>query len=163
MNQIFGKAIFICALMLLLYKVSFAQDLSTIGNQKPVTISGSVQLTGIGYNASGIPDRQAPFTYILSGSPTLDIYGVAIPFNFIVSQQDKTVQQPFNQFGISPTYKWITLDLGYRSITFSPYTLAGYTMLGAGVELNPGKFHAAFIYGRLNKGTKLDTSSQSLG
>lgn len=138
------------------------QDLSKLGKQKPVTISGSVQLTGIGYNASGIPNRQAPFTYILSGNPTIDIYGVAIPLNFIISQQNKTVQQPFNQFGISPTYKWITFDLGYRSITFSPYTLAGYTMLGAGVELNPGKFHAAFIYGRLNKGTKLDTSSQSL-
>jgi len=142
--------------------VASGQDLSNIGNQKPVTLSGGVQMTGIFYNASGIANRQAPFTYILSGNPVLDIYGVAIPINFIVTQQDQTVQQPFNQFGISPQYKWLTIHLGYRNLTFSPYTLAGYTMLGAGFEINPGKFHAGFMYGRLNKGTKLDTATQSL-
>lgn len=156
------KILFICLAATLSWNNILAQDLGNLSKQKPVTLSGSVNLTGIFYNASGIPARRAPFTYILSGNPVLDIYGLDIPFNFIVSQDNKTVQQPFNQFGISPTYKWITLDLGYRSITFSPYTLAGYTMLGAGIELNPGKFHAGFIYGRLNKGTKLDTASQSL-
>ena len=156
------KLLFIALLILISTGIVFGQDLSNISKQKPVTLSGSVNLTGIFYNATGIADRRAPFTYVLSGNPILDIYGLAIPFNFIVSQDNKTVQQPFNQFGISPTYKWITLNLGYRSITYSPYTLAGYTMLGAGIELTPGKFRAGFMYGRLNKGTKLDTASQSL-
>jgi hypothetical protein len=141
---------------------AFGQNLNNISKQPPVSLDGSVQLTGIFYNAQGIADRRAPFSYIFSGNPTLSIYGLVIPFNFVYSEQDKTVQQPFNQFGISPQYKWVTLHLGYRSITFSPYTLAGYTMLGAGIELNPGKFHAGFMYGRLNKGTKLDTTTQSL-
>lgn len=152
--------LFFC--LLLGISVASGQDLNTVSSQKPVTLDGAIQFTNIFYNAQGIPGRMAPYTYILSGNPTLYVYGLAIPFNFVVSQQQKTVQQPFNQFGISPKYKWITLDLGYRSITFSPYTLAGYTMLGAGIELDPGKFHAAFICGRLNKGTKLDTASQSL-
>ena len=140
----------------------FAQDLANIGQQKPVTLSGALQLSGIFYNATGIPKRSAPFTYILSGNPTLDFYGFSLPTNFILSQQDHSFQQPFNQFGVSPQYKWITLHVGYRSLTFSPYTLAGYTMLGAGVELNPGKFHAGFMYGRLNRATKLDTATQSV-
>jgi hypothetical protein len=162
MTAQFRYLFFICLLLISSIHQVFAQNLDNLRNQRPVALDGAVQLTSIFYNARGIADRRSPFAYIFSGNPVLKIYGIAIPFNFIYSEQDKTVQQPFNQFGISPQYKWVTLHLGYRSITFSPYTLAGYTMFGLGFELNPGKFHVGFMYGRLNKGTRLDTTSQSL-
>ncbi|HVY73353.1 MAG TPA: hypothetical protein VG890_00895 [Puia sp.] len=143
-------------------KTTFAQDIGTIGAQKPFLLNGGVQLRGIFYNASGIADRQTPLSYVFSGNLNFHIYGISMPVSFTVSEQERSFRQPFNQFGLSPHYKWITVHLGYRNINFSPYTLAGYTMLGAGVELNPGKFRFGFMYGRLNRATTLDTTTQSL-
>jgi hypothetical protein len=141
---------------------AFSQDLGSIASQKPFILNGGVQLRGIYYNASGIANRQTPLSYILSGNLNTRIYGISIPVSFTFSEQDRSFRQPFNQFGLSPHYKWITVHLGYRNINFSPYTLAGYTMLGAGIELNPGKFRFGFMYGRLNRATTIDTTTQSL-
>lgn len=139
-----------------------AQDLSNFRREKPVGLSGSVELRGIGYQANGISNRRPPLTYFLNGSPTLSIYGIQIPFQFMLTKDQRSFQQPFNQFGLSPRYKWIIVHGGYRNVNFSPFTLAGHTMLGGGIELNPGKLRVGLMYGRLNRATIIDTLSQSL-
>jgi len=136
----------------------FSQDVEKMLHAKPVTLSGTIGMTSIFYNASGIPNRYLPFNYVISGSPTLSIYGLQIPVSFVIGKQQNSFTQPFNEFGLSPTYKWITIHAGYRNVYFSPYTLAGHTFLGGGMELNPGKFRFGFIYGRFNKATILDTA-----
>jgi len=136
-----------------------SQDLSQIKNQTPVKINGSLDIRTIGYSANGIAARRSPFSYIISGTPTLSVYGITIPVSFTFSEQDRSFSQPFNQFGLSPTYKWITLHGGYRNVSFSPYTLAGHTLLGGGVELQPGKFRFGFMTGRLNRATTIDTTT----
>ena len=138
-----------------------AQQVENMLRSKPMTLSGGINATAIFYHARGIPNRYLPFNYVFSGSPVLSIYGMQVPVSFIIGKQQSSFTQPFNQFGLSPTYKWITVHAGYRNLTFSPYTLAGHTFLGAGVELNPGKFRFAAIYGQFNKATALDTA-QSL-
>ena len=147
---------------LLLHNKSYSQDIEKSLNGPAVTVSGSLDLKAIGYTAEGITARRSPFSYFANGNAIVNIYGVVIPLSATFSDQDRGVSQPFNQFGLSPTYKWITVHLGYRNVTFSPYTLAGYTMLGAGVELNPGKFHFGFMYGRLNRATAIDTTRGTL-
>ncbi|MCC8407923.1 hypothetical protein LJ707_03215 [Mucilaginibacter sp. UR6-1] len=144
------------------YSMANAQDLGNISGQKPFNISGSLEARGIAYSVSGIAERRSPFTYLFSGSPVISLYGFTIPFTISLSESDRSFRQPFNQFGMSPTYKWITLHAGYRNISYSPYTLGGHTMLGAGVELNPGKLRAGFMYGRLNRATTIDTTTQAL-
>ncbi|MET0392217.1 MAG: hypothetical protein ABW019_03710 [Chitinophagaceae bacterium] len=139
-----------------------AQDLATIAGQKPFTVAGSLDLRGIFYHAQGIPARRPPFSYLLSGSPVFSLYGISIPVSFSISEQQRDFRQPFNQFGLSPTYKWIAVHGGYRNIEFSPYTLAGYTMLGGGIELTPGRFRFGAMYGRLNKATEIDTTTGAL-
>lgn len=139
-----------------------AQDLGNLGNQKPINFTGSIQARSIFYNVSGISARRQPFNYYLTGSPTVSLYGIDVPISFTLSKSDKSFSQPFNQFGMSPTYKWITIHAGYRNVSFSPYTLGGHTMLGAGIELNPGKLRAGFMYGRLNRATTIDTTTQAL-
>lgn len=139
-----------------------AQNLATINQQKPVGLVGGMELRGIQYNATGIANRRDPFTYFLNGSPTLTVYGVQIPFQFTISKQEQSFRQPFNRFGLSPHYRWITLHGGHRNVTFSPYTLAGHTMLGGGVELTPGKLRVGAMYGRLNRATVVDTLTQTL-
>jgi hypothetical protein len=138
------------------------QDLSTISQQKPVTLSGGLNVRTIFYQANGIENRRQPFSYVITGAPVLSIYGITVPVSFVFSEQERSFRQPFNQFGLSPTYKWLTVHAGYRNITFSPYTLAGHTMLGAGVEMSPGLFRFGFMYGRLNRATAVDTTSGSL-
>ena len=139
-----------------------AQDLTQIASQKPVTISGTVDLRAIGYNSKGISPRRSPLSWVISGSPTISLYGIRIPVSFTFTEQERSFSQPFNQFGLSPTYKWITVHGGYRNISFSPYTLAGHTMLGGGVELNPGKFRFGLMTGRLNRATTVDTTTGAL-
>jgi hypothetical protein len=139
-----------------------AQDFSNIRTLKPFSYSGTVEARSMFYSASGIANRRQPFSYLLSGNPVIGIYGFQIPVSFSLSESDRSFRQPFNQFGMSPTYKWLTVHAGYRNISFSPYTLGGHTMLGAGFELNPGKWRVGFMYGRLNRATTIDTTSQAL-
>jgi hypothetical protein len=75
----------------------------------------------------------------------------------IVSNFESRFYQPFNQYGISPSYKWATVHAGYLYVQFWPYTLAGHRMLGGGLELNPGKLRAGFMYGRLNRASVVDS------
>lgn len=142
--------------------VTCAQDLGQIGKAKPVVVTGGVDLRGILYKANGIADRYPSSSMLLSGNIDLQLYGWSLPFSFSISDKNRSYAQPFNQFGVSPHYKWITLHAGYRNITYSPFTLGGYTMLGAGVELRPGKFRFGMMYGRLNKATVIDSITQSL-
>lgn len=135
------------------------QDLTNIAKQKPFTINGAVDLRAIGYQFKGIPARRSPLSWIISGSPTISVYGIRIPVSFTFSEQERSFSQPFNQFGLSPTYKWITVHGGYRNLSFSPYTLAGHTMLGGGVELNPGKFRFGLMTGKLNRATTVDSTT----
>lgn len=141
-----------------------AQDLSELNKSEPFTISGSAGLTTSFYSASGIPDRQAPFAYGINANATMTLYGIAMPFSFTWFNNSKAgFSQPFNQFGISPKYKWLTLHLGYRNLSFSEFTLSGYTFLGAGIEANPGKFRIGAMYGRFNQNSVHDlTMADSL-
>src|SRR5687767_2715688 len=106
---------------------SFAQDVEKMLGAKPVAFSGGLNVTSIFYNAKGIPNRYLPFNYVITGSPVLSIYGFQVPVTFTIGKQQSSFTQPFNQFGLSPTYKWVTLHAGYRNLFFSPYTLAGHT------------------------------------
>lgn len=158
--EVIPKAMLKRILLLLLVPAwGYTQDLEAIGGQKPFAVNGSLDVRGIGYTANGIAARRSPFMYMISGSPVFSVYGISIPLYFTYSEQERSFRQPFNQFGMSPTYKWATLHAGYRNITFSPYTLAGHTMLGAGAELNPGKLRLGFMAGRLNRATTIDTTT----
>ena len=139
-----------------------AQNLEGINKQKPVTLSGGITARAIFYDANGITNRRQPFSYIFTGSPTISIFNsFTIPLSFTYSEQDRSFRQPFNQVGMSPYYKWITIHAGYRNINYSQFTLAGHTILGAGVELHPGIFRFGFISGRFNRATPVDTSVKS--
>ena len=152
------KKMFATFLCLFAACASQAQELSDLKNVKPFDISGSIGLNSSFYAVSGIPERQAPFAYGINANATLTVYGISMPFSFTWYDNDKkgNFSQPFNQFGISPTYKWLTLHLGYRNLSFSEFTLNGYTFLGAGVEARPGKFRLGAVYGKFNQNSTYD-------
>ena len=111
-----------------------AQNVESMVKEKPVKFSGSLSAQFLGYSTTRERPSRDPFVWTLSGSPTLSLYGFNIPFSFVISPKQQSFRQPFNQFGMSPYYKWLTLHVGYRNINFSRYTLSGHTFLGAGVE-----------------------------
>lgn len=135
-----------------------AQDLDSIGTAPPVTLYGGVGAALIGYSADGIEQRREPFSWLLNGSLNASLYQIDIPISFIFSEQERSFRQPFNQFGLSPGYKWIRFHGGYRSMAFSDYTLAGVTYLGGGVEITPGPFRLMGMYGRLQRAVEEDTT-----
>lgn len=138
--------------------VNQSQDLGSIGNQKAVTVSGGININQIYYAASGLENRRDPYTYFLTGHLNLDIYGLSLPFSYSISNQNNSFQQPFNQYSLHPTYKWVTGHIGYTSMTFSPYTLNGHLFLGVGFDLAPTeKLKINFMYGRLQKAVEFDT------
>lgn len=129
-----------------------AQDLDNLKDKEPVHISGSLSGTSTFYHTDG-PSQRDPFYWMLNGNITIDLYGIAIPISATLTQQNRSFTQPFNQYGLSPHYKAVTLHLGYRSMNFSDFTLAGNLFLGAGFEVAPDNAKVRFsgMYGRLVK------------
>jgi hypothetical protein len=137
-----------------------SQDLQTFDKKKPLKITGNLGAQSIFYNVKGIPNRRRPFSYILNGNVNLNFFNIInVPLSFIYSEQERSFQQPFNQLGASPTYKWLTVHAGYRSVRWGEYSLAGYNFLMGGAEVQRKKIRAGLVYGRLNRATKPDTAS----
>jgi len=128
-------------------------------NVGPLALSGGLNLSVSGYAAAGGAARQSPLNWTVSGDPSLGAYGINLPFSFVLSQSERSFRQPFNEFGVSPAWRWATFHLGYRNVTWSPYTLGGHTFLGAGVELNPGLLRLGAVYGQLQRAVREDTVS----
>ncbi len=140
----------------------FSQNLETIGKEKPIKITGGVSLTQIAYAASGIDSRRDPYSYFATGNLNVSLYGWSIPLSFSYSNQGVSFQQPFNQFSMHPTYKWITLHAGFTSMNFSPYTVGGHLFNGLGVDATPtSKLRISALYGRFLKAVQPDTTAGS--
>lgn len=147
---------YLVMVMCFMVGVSNAQNLESIGIKKGVKLNGSVNLNSVGYYAHGIPLRRDPFNWFLTGNLNVNLFGYNAPFSFSYSNANKSYSQPFNQFSFAPQYKWVKTYIGYSSMTFSNYTLAGHVFLGGGVELTPGKWKIAAMYGRLRKAVEFD-------
>ena len=160
------RPLLLLPLLLALAPLSQAQDIEQIDLKKPVQLSGNLNFSLESYSVNGIEARRQPFTWMVSGAPTLTVLGVQMPFQLLLGNFENRFYQPFNQYGISPRYKWLTVHAGYRNVNFSPYTLAGFRMLGGGFEINTAyradgpktglRFGA--MYGRLNRSTALDSA-----
>ncbi|GJM63080.1 hypothetical protein [Persicobacter diffluens] len=140
-----------------------AQQLDRIGKDQPIKVSGGLSFNQTAYQAWGIDSRRDPYRYILNGNLNFDIYGLAVPLSFSYSNQNFSYQQPFNQFALSPSYKWMNFQLGYGNMTFSPYTLAGHTFYGAGMQGSPSdRWEVAVMYGRLRKAVAPDSTQAGM-
>jgi hypothetical protein len=135
---------------------SYGQRIENLKSADKVKISGQFGISTIFYNVEGRDANRPNFSWMIIGNPVITLFDVSLPFSFTVSEQQRSFQQPFNKFGVSPSYKWAKLHLGYRNINFSKYTLGGHTMLGIGGEFNPGNFRLGFMYGRLMKPVEAD-------
>lgn len=130
-----------------------AQQLDLIGKDKnPFKLSGGISTSHVFYDVAGIEQRREPYNYFLTGNLQAELYGIQMPVSFSVSNQNTSFQQPFNQYRLAPSYKWLRSQIGWGSLSFSNYTLAGHLFNGIGIEASPeGKFQGAIMYGRLQQ------------
>lgn len=137
-------------------------DIEKLPKAKKFGWSGSVGGNTNFYNTTSAEKRSNPLSWNLDGNVNFNVAETFdLPFSYTVGKYQSSFTKPYLQFGITPTYKWAKLHLGHRNITFNPYTLAGHTFLGAGVELNPKKWRFAAMYGRLRKAVEIDTTFTS--
>ncbi|MEL6970095.1 MAG: hypothetical protein AAFZ63_17280 [Bacteroidota bacterium] len=115
-------------------------------------VNGSLQAGLRWNNISGITARTDPFQGRINASLLIDFLGIKGPFTAAFSDGNTTYRLPAYAFyGFSPSYKWIQLHFGDRSLNFSPYTLNGHNFKGVGVELTPGNFYFGAMHGRLRR------------
>ncbi len=166
------KSTFLIILFCSLFQMVKAQDLEALvkARKKPVKVSGGVGTDHVFYESEGISARRnLPYQYYFNGNVNFTFFNeLHVPISFSYSNQHLSYSQPinqqqFNQFGMSPRYKWVTGHFGWRSMTFSPYSLNGHTFLGGGLELKPGNFHISAMYGRLLKPVEFDSIQVALG
>jgi hypothetical protein len=150
----------ICCGIICLYYVQFAgaQDNKT-DIRKKFSIRGQIGASSNFYSSNETVYTRPSFAWNVNGSFVAKINQVDLPFSFVVNQYTKSNSAAHIQFGMSPTYKWAKLYLGYRYLNLSPLTFGGQTFKGLGLELNPGQFRFAAFYGRLNKAFNEDTSA----
>ena len=140
---------------------SFAQNMEKIGKRDGLAINGGLNFSSIAYAASGATARRDPFTWFMSGNFNLSLLDWNMPFTYSYTNQRGIFSQPFNQVSFSPHYKWIKTYIGNTSMSFSSYTLSGHLFFGAGIELTPGYWNIAAMYGRLQSPVAYDAVNQS--
>ena len=141
--------------------ISKSQNLDKIGKKDMVTVGGGLNYNGIIYAADGIPNRRPPYSWFFNGNLNINILDVSLPFTYSYSNLSSNYTQPFNMTSCAPTYKWIKTYIGYTSMNFSNYTLAGHIFLGGGIDLTPKNWKISAMYGRLNKAIEYDAITQS--
>ncbi|MDH7514946.1 MAG: hypothetical protein QHI48_03585 [Bacteroidota bacterium] len=133
------------------------QDLAS-PDLRPFTLTGTLVTSAENNSIPGMQTQRPVNTARLYFNPTVTIYGVSLPFSFLLSTNERSYNQPLNQFGVSPTYKGFTLHAGYRSLRFSEFSLSDAVFLGAGAEMRVAWFHGGAIYGRLRRSIREDTA-----
>jgi len=148
----------ICCGIICLFYAQFvrAQNYNT-NTTKKFSIRGQIGASSNFYTSNEAVYTRPAFSWNTNGNFVASVNKVTLPFSFVINQYDKSRSPVHLQFGMSPTYKWTKLHLGYRYINFSPLTYGGQTFKGVGFELNPKQFRFAAFYGRLNKAHDEDT------
>lgn len=132
-----------------------------MGFKKGIKVNGGINLSNIFYSTNDTIMRRDPYQSILTGNLNLNLFGYDAPFSFTYSNSQRSYTQPFNRLSFNPQYKWVKAYIGNTSMSFSPYTLAGHTFLGAGAELSPGNWRIAVMSGQLKKAIDYDPLNAS--
>lgn len=132
-------------------KGSSQDSMSSVTKEKSsdFKISGGISLGGEIYNVNGIDARRSPYSYNISGRVALSYKGFTIPISGSYRDAQFSYDYTFNRLGIAPSYKWAKVYLGWNTMSFSPYTMAGRSFYGVGFELKPGLFTISGLKGKI--------------
>lgn len=146
-------------LFMLMYDASAQTDTTMKKKEKYFKISGSINI-GYWINQS---KKQNVVTnkvdWFIQGQPSIKVGNTNLPFSGNYSNRGLEFTQPFNQFGISPTFNNFTAHVGYRNLQYSEYIFAGVTFLGGAFDWQFKKLRLGAFYGRFNKAIDTDAAA----
>lgn len=123
-----------------------------------VQIRGSMGSYNEVYDIHGKTARRPANTRRLFVRPVMTSGDWIIPVDFLISSEETPERQPFNRYGISPQWKWVTLHAGDFYPQFSKLMLSGITIRGGGLELRPGIFRFSVIAGQSRRAVERTAS-----
>lgn len=117
-----------------------------------VRISGSTEITGEAYGASGIDNRRPGSSWRVAMRPTITLFGeLSASMDLLLTNEGNEYRQNVNQIGLHPKWRWMTFHLGDFSQPMTNYTVQGVRLRGAGVDLRPGLFRFSVQGGRTQR------------
>jgi hypothetical protein len=125
----------------------------------PLMLSGSLGLSQ-SLRKQSYYDVANPFYTNLHAQVTLSWKFISIPVYLQYSSRKVTFSQPFNRYGMAPTYKKWKAYLGWSTMNWSPYLWAGLNAPGIGLEYQGDKHRICQYTGRAQK--KGNTSYDSI-
>jgi hypothetical protein len=167
MNGVIKYAISLVLMTCVLHRAAsqdvgiFFDDINKrIASKDYLNFSGNLS-ANIRYNhISGINRRVDAFTSRINAAILVDFLGIKGPFSAAFSDGNLAYNLPaYGFYGFSPSYKWIQMHLGDRSMDFSPYSLSGHNFKGIGIEIKPGKFYFGAMSGRLLRARSADAGA----
>ena len=120
------------------------------GDKTKFKIKGNISVGSFHYYDNGINQTLSPFGASFGVNANISYGKFSIPISVSINNQGTSFQNPFNRYGISPTYKWIKVNLGWRRMQFSKFTMNGVQFFGVGMELTPGLFRFSAMHGKLD-------------
>ncbi|MDF1694444.1 MAG: hypothetical protein P1U56_01340 [Saprospiraceae bacterium] len=147
-------------LILFFYNYTLILGQNSANDQETIQFKGGIGIGTQLYKAFGIENRSISPMWNIHGNASIIVKGkFSLPFSFTVGRQGANGTYPsFRQIGVSPTYEWAKVHIGWRNMRMSDYTLAGRTFYGLGIELNPGILRFSAMKGRLNKGLEFSNN-----
>ena len=131
--------------------------INPLPGEQLVRFYGTLGSYGEAYSIRGQQSRRPGQTGRLYFRPTLSIWQIDLPFEFVLSTEGRSAQQPFNQFGVNPTIAWATLHAGHHHISFSEFTVNSLLQFGGGFDLRPGVFRLSVTAGRTQQSINADS------
>ncbi len=125
---------------------------STSGSVKYFQLSGEAGISGELYSISGRERRRPSSSGMIFFRPTLTLFeNFDLSFDLLLSTEGSSTRQSINQLAIHPEWSWGKAHLGDFAHEFSPLTLSGINIRGAGIELYPWSLRFQVVGGQVQK------------
>jgi hypothetical protein len=170
-SRFIKKIIGFTSLSLMLVQLSFAQSVdlhnlkSYIKKESIFDYTGALTATSI-YTGGNKGGNQPPLTWMLGLNTNVSLFKlINVPFSFSYTNLGGSYKLPQtpNKFAFSPSYKWVSTNIGVVNVSWSPYSLNGHQFIGANVDLTPtgSPFSISALYGRFAKAINFDSTNQA--
>jgi hypothetical protein len=121
---------------------------STVGlDLGPISLTGSLEEV-LEYRTVEPDEVGDPrFEHFFSFTPHLEVSGVPLDLQFLVSSWESSIRQASNRYRLGADFGWVHLHGGDRSPHFSVLSLSGVNVRGGGVGFRLGQLRAEAAYG----------------